>query len=433
MAARVLAVVMAGLCVLSSPASAAQSRPDARKAAAALVARMHPARVRAGGCTFAASKVVSRRRRLWLAVGSTCYPTDVAISTRVRIFRWSGRSWRQDGSVTGPLGPSQWLHAASLTGSRAPDFAIQGCGAADTNCLSVVSKVGGRWHAIPFEYGYGTSLEVNGTPAGRQVLTEVDACSCAGGPSTWTYERYAHGVFVPTDPPGRRLRCSTTTLESVADPATTQVIRFERASCAGGWALAVGDGAGFTGPVIGLFTRGFAGQRRWQLVTLDNGNGLPAAPAIYDLPLTLLAKIAAPAGATLAPQLAAARLIGRLQSEYRFFWGQQNGIVDAGGERWLIAVVPVGPASKDDPSSAPIGAVIYRWDRTQWVVDGGLPRMNQDLNVSWLGGWFVSVPQSQPSTVGFQLVGSCCEGMELNNARSKSVITNAGGSWHVVR
>ena len=60
--------------------------------------------------------------------------------------------------------------------------------------------------------------------------------------------------------------------------------------------------------------------------------------------------------------------------------------------------VPAGPAPNSS-SPGPVGAEIYRWDGTQWVVDGRLPRVSDDLNVSWLGGWFVSVPQSQPATV----------------------------------
>ena len=47
--------------------------------------------------------------------------------------------------------------------------------------MSVVSDIGGRWHAVPFEYGYGRTLEVNGVPAGKLVQTEVNACGCAGG------------------------------------------------------------------------------------------------------------------------------------------------------------------------------------------------------------------------------------------------------------
>jgi hypothetical protein len=427
-----LAVALGGLLLSGALPGAAGSRPDPRKAAAALVARMQPARTRARGCTFAASKVVSRNGRFWLATGSTCYPKN-KVRTRVRIFRWSGDSWRLDGSVTGPLGPSQWLNAALLTGSRAPDFAVQGCGAGDNNCLSVVSNLGGRWHAVPFQYGYGTSLEVNGIPVGHLVQTEVDACGCAGGPSTWMYERYTQGVFVPTDPPGRGVGCSPSTFETIADFWQTKVLRFNRVSCAGGWALAVGDGAGFTGPAVGLFDRGSDG-RRWHLLTLDNGNALPAAPAIYDLPLSLLSRLAAGTGSTLAPHVAAGRLIARLQSQYGFDWAQQNGIVEAGGKRWLIAVVPAAPAP-NDYSPAPVGAVIYRWDVNRWVVDGRLPRVRHHLNVNWFGGWFVSVTQPQPSTVAFELVGSCCtttSGNVIENAHSTGLITNVGGNWHIV-
>jgi hypothetical protein len=354
----------------------------------ALVQRMQPTRVRANGCTFAASKVVSRNGRLWLALGSTCYPKN-KVDTRVRLFRWSGRAWRMRAAVTGPLGPSQWINAAALTGSRDPDFAIQGCGAGDTNCLSVVSDIGGRWHAVPFEYGYGRAWSVNGVPAGDIVQTEVNACGCAGGPSTWMYERYEHGVFAPTNPPGRKPDCTAARLENVADSWQTKVLRFNRVACAGGWALAAGDGAGFTG-AVGLFDRRFDG-RRWQLLTLDNGNALPVAPAIYDLPLSLLTRLAAPLGRALDSQVAAAKLIARLQSVYHFAWAQQNGIVHADGKRWLIAVVPAGLAPNDH-SPAPVGAVIYRWDGKSWVADGRVPRVRHHLNVNWLGGWFISLP-----------------------------------------
>jgi hypothetical protein len=415
-----LAAALAGL----PPATAQAGRPDPRKAAKTLVARLHTGRE----CSFGASKVVSRHRRLWLAVGSSCYPHD-QLRTRVRIFRWSGRAWRQDGAVTGPLGPSQWVSAASLTGSRAPDFAIEGCGAGDTNCLSVVSRRGGHWHAVPFEYGYGTSLEVNGTPQGHLVATVVDACGCAGGPTTLTYERYARGVFVPTAWPGRTPSCSAAALERIPDPWDQRVLRFNRVGCADGWALAVGDGAGFTGPVVALFDLSWFNGRKWHLLTLDDGDALPSAPAIYDLPLALLTRLAAPAGAILAPQVAAANLIAGLQTQYHFSWPLQNGIVQAGGQRWLIAVVPVGPAPNDS-SPPPVGAVIYRWAGAQWVEDGRIAHLSHHLNVDYDGGWFVSVP-APPSAVAFELVQSCCTKNVTEHAHSTGVITNAGGSWQV--
>src|SRR5439155_27112620 len=133
---------------------------------------------------------------------------------------------------------------------------VAGCGAGDTNCLSVVSDVGGHWHAVSFEYGYGRALEVNGVPMGHLVHTEVNACGCAGGPSTWMYERYHAGVFQPADPPTRASVCSPSLLASVADRWQIKVLHFDRVACAAGWALAVGTGAGFADRVVALFDRG---------------------------------------------------------------------------------------------------------------------------------------------------------------------------------
>jgi hypothetical protein len=404
------------------PAGANGSGPDPKKAAAKLVARMQPTGVRARSCTLARSKVVSRGRRLWLAVGTTCFPHDEP-DTRVRVFRWSGRSWRLDGTMTGPIGPAPELSAVSLTGSHAPDFALVDCGAGATVCVSVVSKVGGRWHAIPFEFGYGTRLEAYGGVEGRHALLVVNACGCAGGPTTTTYVRYSHGRFVPTQPPGGDPRCSPSQLAWAAYPWYVKVLRFTYVRCAAGWALAVGDGAGSPGPVVGLFVREQT-RRRWQLLTLDAGNALPAWPALYAMPLSLLTRLAAPAGPALAPHMAAAKLIAGLEAQHGVHWPGQNGIVEAGGNRWLIAIVPAGPLT-DDGSPPPAGAVIYRWDGIAWVVDGRVARVPDRLNAAYFGGWFVSKPASEPTAVAFGLAGdACCQ------PKGNSVLTNAGGEWH---
>jgi hypothetical protein len=105
-------------------------------------------------------------------------------------------------------------------------------------------------------------------------------------------------------------------------------------------------------------------------------------------------------------------------------------IVDAGGRRWLIAAIPDSP-DPDASTHASGTATIYRWDGAQWLADGQIPNLDQGLNVSWRGGWFISVPQEQPGTVAFQLIGACCEGTDLNDYRSGRLITNAGGTWHV--
>lgn len=259
--------------------------------------------------------------------------------------------------------------------------------------------------------GYGTSLVINGGPEGH--LVRMGAASYE--PATHTYERYVRGRFVPADPPGRKPTCNASALQLAV---FTQVVRFNQVRCAAGWALAVGDGAGFTGPIVGLFQ--WTG-REWASVSLDNGNLLPAAPVVYHLPLTLLARLAT--GAALAPQLAAARLIATMESQRKDFgWPAETSMVEAGGERWLIAVVSAGPPPKDYGPS-PVGADIYRWDGTQWVIDRRIAHLSEDLNADYESGWFTFVPAAQPSAVAFRWV-------DHDHSKSRRVITNAGGSWH---
>ena len=343
----------------------------------------------------------------------------------MRVFLWSGRTWRLDGTVSGPLSGGQWVAAASLTGSRVPDFTVTSCGAGGITCMSVISKAGGRWRAVPFEYGYGTSLVVDGAAVGNLVLTN----SASYEPPTRSYHRYVNGTFVPAEPPGPSPKCGKSALEWAA--TTTRAIRFNHIGCEAGWALAVGNGAGLTGQTVGLFEWDPDG-REWRTQTLDNGNLLPATPSMFKLPLTLLTRLAAPAGAQLAPEIAAAKLIAGMESRQpdEFYWPSQNGIVEAGGRRWLIAVIPDGP-DPDASTHAPATATIYRWDGAQWVTDGQISNLNQGLNVSWRRGWFVSVPQQAPSIVAFRLVGACCKGPHNDEHRSGRLITNAGGTWHV--
>jgi hypothetical protein len=197
-----LAVVL--LVVFPKDVRAADATP--RASAATLVARLQAESSREHMSSFATSGVIARKQGLWLVVGSTASPISYMgggpARTRVRIYRWLGSRWSLRGTVSrrhrNDLSPSQWIHAVSLTRSIAPDFAIEGCGAGDANCLSIVSYVGGHWHALPFEYGYGQTMEVNALPVSDHLVqTEVDACGCAGGPTTLTYERYENGAFRP--------------------------------------------------------------------------------------------------------------------------------------------------------------------------------------------------------------------------------------------
>jgi len=398
---------------------------DPVKAAAILVAKLRSAARRTHTQTFAATRVVVRSGRRWLAVGRTSRR-----GTRVGVYAWTGARWKLDGRVAGAeLGPAQWIVPASLTGSVRPDFAIEGCGAGDTNCLSVVSSIGGRWHAVPFEYGYGLTLEVNGLPQRSRVWTEVDACGCAGGPSTFLYERYRNGAFRPANAPGGEPACSAQWLNAVAGNGAVPLFQFDRVVCAHGWALAVGSGSGYAGNVFGLFNQTDRGKG-WRLLTLDNGDALPAAPAIYDLPLSLFSRLAGGLGPSTARVISAAKLIAQLQVTYRFSWPAQNGIVSTPGASWLVAVVPAGPA-RNDSSAYPVSAVIYRWNGTSWAIDGHVTSLPASLNLPWSGGWFVSVAVRSVGSVAFARAGS----FDLNSPRARStrVITNAGGTWHVAQ
>lgn len=387
---------------------------------AEILVRQLAAHAKRHSSAHGASPVVRRHGEAWLAFGTTSSPIGYLGgglgSSVIRIYRWTGTWWKLDGRVArNDLGPAQWLSAVWLTGGRAPDFAIEGCGAGDNNCLSVVSRVGGRWHAVPFDYGYGLSYEVNGVPWHHLVETEVDACGCAGGPSTWMFERYRAGVFRPASPPKQPDGCSKADFQRLAYGWQVPVLAFDRAACAGGWAIAVGSGGGYVGKLVGLFVRN-DDKWGWRLLTLDNGNALPAWPAIYDLPLALLERLAARFGPTLAAEADGARLVAQLQRQYDFWWPPAEGIVDFGGSRWLVAIVPrARPKHVWDPP--PSAAIVYRWTGAAWIEDGRVPRLPLSFDVGY-GGWLVSLP----SPAGTAAIAPDGSGPRL---------TNAGGWWHV--
>ena len=104
---------------------------------------------------------------------------------------------------SGQLAGGGSITVASLTGPPGPDFVVRSFGA-DTNWLSVVSDVGGTWHAVPFDYGYGPTVAIDAAGVhGHLVETEADGCGCATGPETYTWEIYRDGAFRPTGPRGR--------------------------------------------------------------------------------------------------------------------------------------------------------------------------------------------------------------------------------------
>ncbi len=335
----------------------------------------------------------------------------------VYVYRWLSAGWTEQGAVrgwVGPIGGCCGIAAVFLTGSREPDFALTGGGAADTLWLSIVSDVSGHWQLVPFDYGYSDTTVVNGSPAAHGVYTEVDASSSAGGPTTGMYETYQDGAFRPAATPGVSAPCNLPALQLAADPGELAVLELDKFACADGWALAVGTGAGYTGQVVGLFE---AGKSKWSTVQLDNGDSLGSYPGIYDLPLSLLQQLAAGLGPGLRPALATAGLIA---SPAMTGFLYVNGVITADGSQWYVLEKPTG--SSDSPGAE---ASIYRWSGTAWVKQGEVDRVPQSLNYFQTpsGGWFEAV--TFPGSAGPAFI------MKGSGSSAHSVLTDAGGTWHV--
>ncbi|HEX2703889.1 MAG TPA: hypothetical protein VHM72_10725 [Solirubrobacteraceae bacterium] len=402
--------------------------PSAEQAAAAhvLVKQLaaREAALKAPGA-YQASPVIGGDGGAWLvlegasaAIGVTSevnaspYPAGIA-----QIYRWSAAGWKEQADVRGyfgPIGGCCGISAVSLTGSADPDFALTGGGAADTNWLAVLSDVGGRWHAVPFQYGYSYSSVVNGEPLHHAVETAIDASSSATGPTTFLLETYQHGRFRPSAPSGRSAPCSLSALQLAADPGEEAVLVFSKFACADGWAMAIGTGAGYSDQVVGLFEQ--AGTR-WSTIALDNGDSLGSDPGLYDLPLSLLRELTAGFGPAVRPALATAPLIARNgQNEALYL----NGVISADGADWYVAETLTG--SEVSPGA---NAEIYRWSGSAWVEQGRVDRVPRSLNYFYAvsGGWFEAVAVPGTRDPGFK--------MEEGGSASTEMLTDTGGTWHV--
>jgi hypothetical protein len=383
----------------------------------------HEARLNADGA-YQASPVLSTHGGTWfvLSGADATTSTDASVTVSpypdgtVRIYRWSSAGWEQQGVVQGwfgPIGGCCGIAAVSLTGSRDPDFALMGGGAADTNWLAVASDAGGRWHLVPFDYGYSATTVVNGEPSAHGVYTQVDASSAAGGPTTALFETYQDGTFRPASPPGASAPCNLSALQTAADPGQLAVLELTNFACADGWALAVGTGAGYTGHVVGLFE---AGKSTWSTVEIDNGDSLGSYPGIYDIPLSLLKHLAAGLGPLLRPALATAALIA---SPAMTGWLYVNGVITADGGQWYVVEKPTG--SVEAPGA---NALVYRWSGTAWLKLGQVDHVPPSLNYFRVlsGGWFEAV--TVPGTVypAFTMEGA--------GSAVPEVLTDAGGYWH---
>ncbi len=353
----------------------------------------------------------------WLVLVGADRPDDAASVTdpvgTLWVYRWSASGWRVSGIVrgwTGPPGGCQ-ISAVSLTGSQYPDFAVTAGFAADTTWLSVLSHDGGHWHLVPFEYGYTETTVVNGYPAGHGVATEVDATSSAAGPTTALFETYQQGVFRPADPPGRQAPCSLAAFDRAA------AAEFTRAACADGWAIAAGAR-------VGLFDES---GTKWRVVELDNGAWLGSYPGIYDIPLSLLRRLAARFGAEFQPAVATAPLIATPAMTGPYYY--VNGVITVGGAEWFVAEKPVATSAALPGATA----TVYRWSGSAWLRQGVVEHVPPSLNYylsspqgyDVLAGQFAAVTVPGTSDPGFMLEGS--------GSSRPDVLTDAGGRWHAAR
>lgn len=340
------------------------------------------------------------------------------------VYRWSASGWSKQGTVEGWMGPIFGCCGISpvfLTGSHDPDFAVTGGGAADTNWLSIASDIGGHWHLVPFDYGFTDTTVVNGLPTSKGVQTEIDASGAAGGPTTWLFETYREGAFRPANPPGSLPSCGLQGLQAAADAGRAGSVEFTGSACADGWAIAVGD----SGQVVGLFDAdSYHASRdnaaKWGVVELDNGASLGSDPGIYDIPLSLLRRLAARFGPALQPEIAIAPLIA---TDAMTGWPYVSGVVSGGGAQWFIAEKPTGDASNPGAD-----ATVYSWSGSAWQRQGVVDNIPASLSYYDLSG----IPISFGHFEAVDVAGATDPGFILEGGRSShpDVLTDAGGSWH---
>jgi|SRR5665213_120242 len=327
----------------------------------------------------------------------------------VSIYRWASGAWQQQARIRGWIGPFTLnVVRASLTGSKDPDFVTLAGEAADTTWLAVISHVGGKWHIVPFEYGYGLTTVVNGSPMAHGILTYVDATASASGPTTQLYETYKDGAFRPAPPTGRSPACNSAWLDATAAGDGLNLVSFSKVACAAGWAMAVGTGGGYSGQVVGLFDEN---KGNWSVAVLDNGENLGADTGIYDIPESLLLHLGSQLGQSLRPALATAALIDEPVLSGLDY---QGGVIAADGSLWFVGETATGEF--DSPGA---NATVYRWSGSRWVALGTIDHVPSTLNAVE-GGWFEAVTIRGTTTPGFTDGG-------------QAVLSDAGGTWHVAR
>jgi len=393
----------------------------------------------------------------WFATAESS-PTQVNV---VRIYRWERSRWSLDGVVSVSQAPSMYgeggvLTAASLTGSHAPDFTLT-TGGTDWVPFAVISRVGGRWHKVPFDYGSGPTDVVDELGVrGKLVQAGNSPCGCANGSPTSTWYRVAGPSFVPTAPPGPSAPCTAVSLDAappnvwwfagtdlaLGSPVEQDVrapFAVASVACADGWALATGTTRGER--MFAIFEQTSGG--RWVRGAVSPGSGLTANAEETALPVSLLDRLAARIGRPLRP----ARPPKKLDGPYSNPAAGLPGVIEGRGS----ASIPVTPGSTvattgggevrnrpgwyaaavvSRPSAAGHHAVlavhVYRWRSVRWAASGTV-RVTLDRQ----HGVGTASFQSTASFTGSRLPDFTVA-QDGYPPGWLAVISHIGGNWHAV-
>jgi hypothetical protein len=350
---------------------------------------------------------------------------------RFDVYRWSGFKWKRTGTINlstseaGELGfpkGHEGLQAAFLTRSRDPDFVLTSLGGSSIGPeSSVLSAVGGEWHAVPVDFGTGPTIGVDAGFSIKGALIEAKASVSTGDQlppeDTYTWYRYSDGMFVPTDPPGLTSPCTHQGLGGIEEPDGSSQ-PYSYIGCADGWELATGTRAG--GPWVVLLNWS-PSDSSWTRLEEDDGSQLGNASSTYILPLSLLEHLNGLVDGSVAPEVAAAQINTTLSSPFG-----DSGVIRYDGVDWLVTVVSVDDASGSRASGPTLSVKIYRWTSGSWVLDG---------NTQTRGG-FLGDPPGNGIVVPVWITGSADPDFIINSSgadtRWFAVISDMGGPWHAV-
>ena len=230
------------------------------------------------GALYAADEAASHGARWFVTATESNYRNDGRVATvAVRIHRWRRKTWaletafRFDRRTAVPetAPEARFLSAefeTEYTHAHAPDFTLGGL--ESPGWFAIVSRAGGRWHAVRFGHGAHAPRSVDGTAFADGTLR---AFADRGRSDVWY--RYERGRFV-VDHRSPQQACDPAVLNFV----THRRDHFTRSACAYDWALARGTRRGKS--IVAVF--GTDGTSAWSLDEIltpgDLGRGYTDVP-----------------------------------------------------------------------------------------------------------------------------------------------------------